>query len=258
MGCGMQNLAGLFGSCLKDLLDFVYPPCCGLCGLEINRNQRVVCDACWRSLTAIGPPFCLVCGLPISAQGSLCAACETRQHAFSFARSYGLFDDVLQKIIHLFKYGKRWSLAGPLASLMAETMRADSRFSSMHNLMPVPLHPAKRRARGRNQSDLLATELSEMMGMPLLRGTLMRRVNTPPQSRLSLGKRLANVQDAFQVRHAHQVRQRGIVLVDDVLTTGSTTDACASVLLAAGAEEIAVITLARASEPGSTSRSKDK
>lgn len=238
---------------LNDLLDFVYPPHCGVCGRESRGGEGVVCEACWQGLEGISPPFCQKCGLPLSLLHNLCSACEVRSHHFSFARSYGLFDETFQKIIHLFKYRRTRGLAGPVALLMAEIIKNDPRFSRMEALIPVPLHSTKRRERGYNQSELLARDLSQVTGLPLVGRALVRTVNTPSQSRLGLGERLANVRDAFGVENPRQVRDRRIVLVDDVLTTGSTVDACALALLEEGAAEVSVITAARAAEPATSS-----
>lgn len=246
---GIENLVGVLESLFRDLLDFVYPPHCGVCGGELNRGEGVVCGACWGSLGIIAPPFCQKCGLPLSSQNNLCSTCEVREHLFSFARSYGLFDELFQKIIHLFKYRKKLSLAGPLSSLMTQIVEADLRFSCLEAVVPVPLHPVKRRARGFNQSELLARNLSRVMGWPLVRGALQRAVNTRSQSKLSLNERMVNVEDAFWVRDPRQVQDKRILLVDDVLTTGSTADACAFVLLEAGAIQVSVVTAARAAEP---------
>lgn len=249
MGYGIENLTGILRLLFGDLLDFVYPPHCGVCGGELNRGDGVICEACWRSLETIAPPFCQKCGLPLSSQNNLCSACEVREHMFSFARSYGLFDELFQKIIHLFKYRRKLSLTEPLSSLMTQMVKADLRFSCLEAVIPVPLHPVKRRARGFNQSELLAQNLSRAMGWPLLRGALLRAVNTPSQSKLSLKERMTNVRDAFWVKDPREVQDKRILLVDDVLTTGSTADACSSVLLAAGAIQVSVVTAARAAEP---------
>ena len=179
-----------------------------------------------------------------------------RCHVFSFARSYGPFDEIFQKIIHLFKYRRKLSLSKPLAALMGATVRGDARYSPMEALIPVPLHSAKRRARGYNQSELLARDLSRTTGLPLLERVLVRALNTRSQSKLSLSGRMANVQDAFRVKAPRQIQDRQIVLVDDVLTTGATADACASALLKAGAAQVSVVTMARAVESGTSREAK--
>lgn len=254
MGYGLENLAGSLESLFRDLLDFVYPPHCGVCEGELRRGDGIVCADCWRSLEAITSPFCQKCGLPLSTPNDLCSACEVRAHLFSFARSYGLFDELFQKIIHLFKYRRKLSLAGPLSALMTQIVEVDRRFFCLEALVPVPLHPVKRRVRGYNQSQLLAQNLSRATGWPLLQGILFRTVNTRSQSKLSLGERATNVRNAFQVRDPGQVRDKRILLVDDVLTTGSTADACSSALLSAGAVQVSVVTVARAVEPEPSSR----
>jgi len=247
---GRYKLADLLRGFFTDLLEFIYPSHCGLCGSELGREERVVCVACWRDLDAISAPFCSLCGISLSRFAPLCPSCGLRRHRFSFARSHTLFDPGLQKIIHMLKYGRKRSLAEPLASLMAVVMSGDSRFEDMEALVPVPLHPIKLRERGYNQSELLASKLSRLTGLPVLAGALIRTVNTPSQSQLNLSQRMINVQEAFRTRTCQSVENRRIVLVDDVLTTGATVDACAAALLDAGAAEVSVITIARAAEPG--------
>jgi competence protein ComFC len=256
MGHGADVLANSLKLLLGDLLDFIYPSRCGVCGRELSREDVIICAGCWQALSAIPPPVCQKCGLPTSPQDLLCSSCEVRDHFFSFARSYGPFDEIFQKIIHLFKYRGKLSLSKPLAALMGATVRGDARYSPMEALIPVPLHSAKRRARGYNQSELLARDLSRTIGPPLLERVLVRTLNTRSQSKLSLSGRMANVQDAFRVKAPRQIQDRQIVLVDDVLTTGATADACASVLLKAGAAQVSVITMARAVEPGTSREAK--
>ena len=247
---GKYKLAGLLRGFFTDLLEFVYPPRCGLCGGELGREERVVCAACWRDLDAISAPFCPLCGISLSRPAPLCPSCGIRRHCFSFARSHALFDPGLQKIIHMLKYGRKRSLAEPLAGLMATVMSGDSRFENMDALVPVPLHPIRLRVRGYNQSELLASKLSRITGLPVQAGALIRTVNTNSQAKLNLRQRTINVRKAFRIRACQRVKNRRIVLVDDVLTTGATVDACAAALLDAGAAEISVITMARAAEPG--------
>lgn len=245
------SLVGLLNRGLGDLLDFVYPPRCGVCQRGLDRGERLICRSCWSRPKAIAAPFCASCGLSLTEPATLCAACREHQHLFSFARSWGIYDEIFGRIIHLFKYRHKQSLARPLAKLLAATLRSDNRFASAQVVMPVPLHGTKRRTRGYNQSQLLARELSRMVGLTLLDRAMIRTMNTRSQSTLNLEERRENVRDVFQARDASGVCRRRIVLVDDVLTTGATADACAAALWQAGAAQVAVLTLARAAPSSS-------
>jgi ComF family protein len=162
----------------------------------------------------------------------------------------GIFDERLQGIIHLFKYRYRRSLAGPLARSLVSVMRRDRRFDAMEAILPVPLHTAKARSRGYNQSELIAVHLARTMDLELIREGLLRIRNTPSQSGLDLAQREINVRGAFAVKGPRAVAGRRLILTDDVLTTGATVDACAEALLHAGAEEVCVLTVARTPQPG--------
>jgi len=235
-----------------DLLDFIYPPFCGICGSRLNGGQKCICRDCWSSLTIIEPPFCRQCGLPLDLPDPLCPACRSRRRLFSFARSLGPFDERLQRIIHLLKYRHRKSLAVPLARMLASTMRQDRRFDAMEAIIPVPLHAVRARSRGYNQSELIAFRLARRTGLRLLKDSLCRKRNTPSQSGLGLIRREMNVRGAFGVKHPQTISGKRLILVDDVLTTGATVDACTEVLLQSGAEEVCVLTVARTPEPGVT------
>jgi ComF family protein len=234
---------------LLDLLDFVYPPHCELCAARLDRGERIICRTCWRDVNGITAPFCSRCGIPLSTSDTFCDACLKRGRLFSFSRSYGLFDLTLRHIVHLLKYRRRKGLAAPLVSRMAVLMGSDARYGSMDALIPVPLHGVKRRSRGFNQSRLLAGGLSLLSGLPVIENVLIRKRNTVSQSSLSLSQRMTNVRGAFAVTGSPAIRDRRVILIDDVLTTGSTADACAGALLQAGAAEVCVMTVARAAGP---------
>jgi len=233
----------------RDLLDFIYPPFCGICGSRLIGGEKNICRPCWQSLTVIQAPFCRRCGLPLDSTASLCRVCRSRQRVFSFARSWGLFEERLQRIIHLLKYRQRKSLAGPLARMLTFIMEQDRRFDAMEAILPVPLHARKARSRGYNQSGLIALGLARRTGLPLLKNGLHRIRNTPSQSGLDLDRRAVNVQGAFRVRHPEMISGKRLILVDDVLTTGATVEACATALLEADAGEVCVLTVARTPEP---------
>jgi ComF family protein len=147
--------------------------------------------------------------------------------------------------VHELKYRSRRRVAGRLSEAMLAVPRVRQVLAGATALVPVPLHPRRKRTRGFNQSELLAQELGGRTGIRTAALALVRRKDTPPQTGLTAAARRANVQGAFAVRHVSQVAGRTVVLVDDVLTTGATASACARALLAAGAREVRLLTVAR-------------
>ena len=254
MTSGIQLTTGSVRALLSDLLDFIYPPFCGICGQRLTDEEKNICRMCWRSLAVIEEPYCRRCGLPLDLPGPVCPGCRSRQRHFSFARSFGIFDERLQRILHLFKYRRRRSLAERLAQILLPVIRQDRRFETMEAIVPVPLHGTKARSRGYNQSELIASRLSRKAGFNLLNGILLRVRNTPSQSSLGLTEREKNVRDAFRVRDPKTISEMRLILLDDVLTTGATADACAGALLKAGVKEVCVLTVARTPEPGLPTR----
>ena len=205
------------------------------------------------------PPFCRTCGDPlpswriISAALEECPRCRRGAYLFSAARAAGDYEGTLRDIIHAFKYDNRRSLARPLG-LMLRTAGADLLVGA-HCAVPVPLHPWRRLRRGFNQAEALAVQL----GLPMTRALWRRRV-TAPQAGLHAAARRRNVSGAFRLsrfgmRKSRQTRlaDRIVVLVDDVRTTGATLNACAAVLLEAGAREVRALTVARAAPPAARS-----
>ena len=162
----------------------------------------------------------------------------------SAARAAGLHVGSLRAIVHALKYDGRRSLAAPLAALMR--MAGSDLIQSCDAVVPVPLHPARRRERGFNQAE----DLANHMGLPVVRA-LKRTRHTATQTALPAAERQANVAGAFvAVRQARDIRDRAVLLVDDVRTTGATLEACARTLREAGAREVCALTAARVETPG--------
>jgi ComF family protein len=225
-------------------------PGCAACDATLERPlDSPVCADCWRSVRALSPPWCARCGdqLPAwRAPGPLCARCRRTAPRITIARSGGVHDGSLRAIVHAFKYTPCRALAAPLAALM--TAAGPDVLAGADAVVPVPLHPLRAWQRGFNQADDLAREL----GLPVWRA--LRRVrHGPPQSALPAARRHANVRAAFALGRCAALagarqptgRHRSVVLIDDVMTTGATLDACARVLRAAGVRQVAALTLAR-------------
>jgi ComF family protein len=213
-----------------------------------------VCRACWSSVRPVTPPACHVCGQPlpswrtISVAAERCAACRRRPPAFDRGAVACDYADVMRAIVHAFKYDGRRSLARPLGRLLREAGHAV--LDGADAVVPVPLHPWKRLRRGFNQ----AADLAGTLDLPV-RAVLRRSRATRTQAGLTPGQRRRNVAGAFALARwpwrtrLSAVENQILVLVDDVMTTGATLDACARVLKRAGAREVRTLTLARALPP---------
>jgi ComF family protein len=172
-----------------------------------------------------------------------CALCRSGLRGFDAAYCYGAYEGVLRELIHLLKYGKVKTLAQPLGGFLAAALPRDERFDAV---TAVPLHWRRQWQRGFNQSELLARVLSRRSGIPVI--SVLRRVrSTASQAGLSGTRRRRNVATAFAARRqaGRLVDGKRILLIDDVMTTGSTAAACALALKRAGAARVAILSLAR-------------
>ena len=190
--------------------------------------------------------FCATCGTPflneypLGADGR-CGMCRAGAIAFDAAYCFGSYEDSLRELIHLLKYTRVKPLARTLGGYLLRALPVDTAFDAV---VPVPLHWRRRWERGFNQAKLLAREVSRKRGVPLIEP--LRRVRaTTTQTGLTNAKRRDNVAGAFRVRRGSTIRNLRILLVDDVMTTGATASACASVLKRAGARSVTLLTLAR-------------
>jgi ComF family protein len=203
----------------------------------------VVCDTCWSAIARWSPPWCACCGQPVAAwraSAERCPRCRRIPGALS-VRVVGPYEGRLRDVLHAFKYDGRRSLAPTLAALL-RAQAADT-LAGADVLVPVPLHRARRRSRGFNQ----AHDLAAALGPPVV--AALRRVRaTVAQTALTAGARRRNVRGAFALAPAalDAITGRVVVLVDDVITTGATLEACAAILRAAGAAEVRAVTVARA------------
>lgn len=235
-------------------LDTLFPPRCGGCG---QFSHPVFCERCAPQLRPIIEPCCANCGRtfdPLALGAEICALCRARPPAFEKARACWAFEGPPRPAIHRFKYNRRFAMAPRLARAMMQTPAARVLLGDWQPqcLVPVALHASRARARGFNQSALLARELGLLCDVPAL-DLLERTRRTPPQVGLDLKARRQNVRDAFIVdealwQSANLVGAR-ILLIDDVFTTGATLDECARVLRKAGAGAVGALTVARQQRP---------
>ncbi|MGB8958920.1 MAG: ComF family protein [Candidatus Aminicenantales bacterium] len=237
---GLVRLAGLL----------VFPSFCHICREPLERaGEKIVCGECLGKLTPRVGPVCPLCGR-FEAGGMedhLCGRCSREAPAFSRQRSCGVYGGALKDIILLFKYRKYAPLSRPLARFADSCLSGDQLlWENAELLVPVPLHPSRRRDRGFNQARLLARDLASRRGLDVLAGVLVKTVNRPAQAGLRAADRERNVRRAYTVKHADRVLGRTLILIDDVTTTGATIRECARVLKKAGARDVRAITLAQA------------
>ncbi len=234
---------------LEAGLAFIYPPVCQLCGEQRAKPaEGLVCSCCWSQVRFIRPPYCERCGLPFDGKLTTpfeCANCREMELHFSSARSAVVAAGVVLEAIHRYKYQRALWFEPFLADLLAREAGPVLRGQKWDFLVPVPLHPTKKREREFNQAGRLAERLSAATHIPVNTTWLRRVLPTSTQTRLTREQRAANMRGAFAMADACRLHGERVVLLDDVFTTGATTSACARVLRAAGAGDVCVWTVAR-------------
>jgi ComF family protein len=235
------NAAAIF---LRTALDFALPARCAGCGVIVDQ-VHTFCVECWSAIEFMRGG-CVTCGLPLQATDiDSCAACLANPPRIHRSRSAVSYDDITRGLAIRLKYGRKVGLAKTMAHYMAPLL---SELPADSSLVPVPLHRRRLWQRGFNQAGLLATELSRRTGITVDHA-LVRKKRTPPLKGMSRLQRRRAVAGAFAVRKDANLRGRTVVLVDDVLTTGSTANGCAKVLLKAGAERVEFVSWARVVRP---------
>jgi len=236
---------GLRGS-LRTALDVALPPLCPACREPVE--DLALCASCWSKLSFIARPYCERLGIPFAydpGQGLLSMQAIADPPAYNRARAAVRYDDIARALVHAFKYGDRLDLAPTLGRWTASAGR--ELLAEADALIPVPLHWRRLWARRFNQSASLAQAISAASSVPVLHAALTRVKATAHQVGLSQTARAGNVQGAFRVppQAKAEVAGRRLVLVDDVLTSGATVDACTRALLRAGAANVDVLVFAR-------------
>ena len=219
-------------------LDLLFPKTCLGCG----KVGELLCAKCLRSLPRLYPPICPKCGRP-QASGALCASCVSWDANIDGIRAPLRFGGLTREAVHQLKYRNLRILALTLATLMRDYLEKNPLPADV--LIPVPLHAKRLRERGYNQSELLAAELGKLMSLPVMTDRLVRQKYALPQARTkSVEERRTNLTDAFACED-NVVKDRRVLLIDDVSTSASTLDACAAALKAGGAASVWGFVLAR-------------
>lgn len=249
------DAAGWIGRGGRRAVDVLFPPLCVSCGTRVTEAHSL-CSVCWRSIAFLEGACCERCGLPFEVdpgEGAVCAGCHAEPHDFARARSLFAYDEASKPLILAFKYADRLDHAPAFARWLARV--GAPLLAEAELIVPVPLHRWRLWRRRYNQAAVLAELLARLAGKPHAPLLLERHRATPSQGGMPSAKaRRQNVQGAFQVpeRARIKLKNRNVLLVDDVFTTGATLDACARALKRAGAGRVDALTLARVVRPVSS------
>jgi len=244
------------------IVSVFYPAGCQLCDQLLTSASRVpICEQCLASFPALPNGVCEICGSPVAApfSGDVgqppepeassavargCLACQGRTYAFEQVRSYAAYDGALIRAIVMLKFERIEPLAEWFAKQLATVAKREGLTADV--VVPVPLHRQRERERGYNQADLVARPLARRLGLPYRAVLLVRTKPRPDKHILSLSERWESVRGAFATRSGSQVDNLRVLLIDDVMTTGATLDACAKALRRAGAKSVMGLTVAHA------------
>jgi competence protein ComFC len=237
-----------------EMLDLLYPAICHRCGVGL-RGNRSLCDGCRDELPSLKEPYCRQCGEEFEGriEGSIeCPNCRGLKFSFEFARPALANHPVVLEMIHDLKYGRRIDLAHELGKIAERAFEDDPRLGPALEerwpLVPVPLHRRRKLWRYFNQAEEIARPISRGKDLPVCLA-LVRTRSTGSQTRLSRAQRLKNLRGAFSLSKEGEAfaagKPAGAIVVDDVFTTGATSDECARVLRKAGVQKVVVVTVMR-------------
>jgi len=250
---------------IDALSSVLFPAPCRICETMLTTASAIpICAHCLDSFEKISEPMCQCCGRPfvseVAAQASrpLCRLCRLGFYSFERARSYAVYNDALSRAVVLLKYEGVKRLGGWFAARLAEMVLRGGDDWRADLVVPVPLHADRLRERGYNQAELIARPLAKRLGLEFSPCLLVRTKPRPPQMVLSRSQRWSSVRGAYATRKQAAVDNLRILLVDDVLTTGATLDACSRALRKAGAAAVLGLTVARVVSGWSRSASQPR
>lgn len=235
---------------LRSLEIIFFPSFCRLCSALLeSSDERLVCNSCWESIHPARRAFCICCGRFF--EGSLdphfCESCLREKPSYSRHRSCGHYGGKLKEIILLCKFHNLPVLAEGLARFALDAMaQEDALWWGLDAVVPVPLHPKRERERGYNHAQIIAKVLAAEKNVQLFDRHLVKVKNVPPQMSLAMEDRLRSVKGAFAVSRQAEIRDKAVLLLDDVFTTGSTVEECSRLLIEAGVREVRCLTIAQA------------
>ncbi len=227
----------------------LFPSFCRLCHRLLDQpGERVICHQCWHQINQPSSPYCQICGRFMERrQGAdICTDCQQTKWSFSLHRSCFRYEGLIKEIILLYKYGRFRILGRDLANLILLFLVDNSIWDGLEVVVPVPLQARRQKERGFNQAEVIARYIGKTKGLPIASRAIIKIKDTPPQASLEAKLRRENVKGAYKIGQKDKIRNKIVLLVDDVFTTGSTIEECSRILKEAGAREIRAITVAQA------------
>lgn len=235
----MLNMFSHLSIHLRPVLDFIFPKICGLC----EKRGDFICPDCEQTLKRIGSSHCAICGMPFAGQphSHQCGECLLEKPSYTKHRSVFYYDERISTLIFALKYHAQFWVMEIFSEYLKERI---GEFSNTHLIVPVPLHDKKLRQRGFNQSLLLAQSVAKVLHKPIETKYLTRAAETHTQVGFDRTARQENLKNAFALQAGHIFREKNILLIDDVRTTGTTLNEVAKILKQGGAASVEALTLA--------------
>ncbi len=227
-------------------LDLLFPPACSCCKKQIEDSSTPLCIDCFEKLKFIQKPYCLCCGrvFPGDGENHLCGICLQSSWFFDKTRSLFAYEEAIALLISDLKYAGKSTGLETFQWLSKQSTILDD-LNTPDIILPVPLHPKRLRKRGFNQALILAKTIFPGEKKKIKYDVLIRKNNTPSQAGLSGKERRNNLKNVFTVKRPSMVAERTVLIIDDVFTTGSTTNECAKALKKAGAVRVDILTVCR-------------
>ena len=227
------------------LINSIYPPKCMVCKQNVSDDDHF-CSICWPKIEFISEPFCKICGLPQAVEYLVfeCQSCQSLKPKFDLSKSVFRYNWITRKMIKNFKFYGKTYYSKNFAQLIFKSCK--ELVNSCDYIIPVPMHDNDLHNRGFNQTLLIAISLAQISNKPLLKNTLLKIKQSEAQSTLSRKERLENLKNVFAVNSKHYLlKDKNVVIIDDVMTTGATLNECAKVLKKAGVKKVITLSIAR-------------
>jgi ComF family protein len=220
-----------------DIIGLLFPELCNACGTHLYYGEKEICTKCLYDLPYTD--YHLYADNPVAKQLWGRLPCNAAMAMLYFRKG-----TKVQNLMHSLKYKGQTDVGVRLGNLLGEKLKLSTSYEDIDLIVPVPLHPKKEKLRGYNQSEFIAKGIAEVLDIPMSTTHLLRDKSTDSQTKKSRYVRYENMQSVFNVHQAKQIENLHVLLVDDVITTGATLEACGNVLLSAGIKKLSIAAIA--------------